>query len=202
MDRLSSGCAQGTLNYTYDGAGNLASMQSADGAVNVSYAWNGLNQLEQVIDSRLGTTTYPYDTANNVSTMTYPNQVQTTFTYDQLNRVSSAASRVAGYTYQRGPTGNLTNVVELGGRNVNWSYDGIYRLTNESIANDRRRITARKLRSRSGGQSALRSVISREIPSGSWGFISDDELSSESYDANGNVTAAGARRSRTTARTT
>jgi RHS repeat-associated protein len=29
------------------------------------------------------------------------------------------------------------------------------------------------------------------IPSGSWGYNSDDEVSSESYDANGNVTATG-----------
>jgi hypothetical protein len=55
--------------------------------------------------------------------------VQSTFTYDMLNRVSSLNSQVSGYTYQRGPTGNLTNVVELGGRTETWAYDGIYRLT-------------------------------------------------------------------------
>jgi hypothetical protein len=30
----------------------------------------------------------------------------------------------------------LTSALELSGRTENWSYDGIYRLTNESIAND------------------------------------------------------------------
>ena len=35
-DRLA---AEGTLNYTYDAAGNLASMASGDGNVAVSYTW-------------------------------------------------------------------------------------------------------------------------------------------------------------------
>ncbi|MGB7264044.1 MAG: hypothetical protein WBC92_00930, partial [Terracidiphilus sp.] len=134
MDRLSSKATpEGTLSYTYDAAGNLASMQSADGAVNVSYAWNSLNLLEQVTDSRLGTTSYQYDTANNLSTMTYPNQVQSTFTYDKLNRVSGAASGSSAYAYQRGPTGNLTSALESSNRNITWSFDGIYRLTGETI---------------------------------------------------------------------
>jgi YD repeat-containing protein len=40
----------------------------------------------------------------------------------------------SGYLYQRGPTGNLTSATELNGRTLNWSYDGIYRLTNETIS--------------------------------------------------------------------
>ena len=54
MDRLTS-------KDTYDAAGNLATMQSADGAVNVTYNWDELNRLDQVTDSRLGTTQYSYD---------------------------------------------------------------------------------------------------------------------------------------------
>ena len=81
-----------------------------------------------------GTTTY--DPANNLGTVTYPNGIHTGFTYDQLNRVSTAVSQVAGYSYQRGPTGNLANLVELNGRTVNWTYDGIDRLTSESITSD------------------------------------------------------------------
>jgi YD repeat-containing protein len=66
MDRLTQKqTPEGTLNYTYDAAGNLATMQSADGAVNVSYSWDSLDRLQTVVDSRLGTTTYAYDNANN-----------------------------------------------------------------------------------------------------------------------------------------
>jgi YD repeat-containing protein len=48
--------------------------------------------------------------------------------------VTGLATQTTGYVYQRGPTGNLTSATELSGRTVNWSYDGIYRLTNETIS--------------------------------------------------------------------
>jgi hypothetical protein len=55
---------------------------------------------------------------------------------DTLNRVTGLSSQPASYSYQRGPTGNLTQATESNGRTVNWSYDGIYRLTNEIISLD------------------------------------------------------------------
>jgi hypothetical protein len=36
---------------------------------------------------------------------------------------------VSGYNYQLGPTGNRTQAVESTGSTINWSYDGINRLT-------------------------------------------------------------------------
>ena len=131
---------EGTLSYTYDAAGHVASMASNHvNGMAVTYSYHSLNRLSTVTDGRLagsGTTSYTYDNANNVGTVAYPSGIQTQFAYDQLNRVSALASQVSGYAYQRGPTGNLTSALELSGRNVNWSYDGIYRLTNESIASD------------------------------------------------------------------
>jgi YD repeat-containing protein len=56
--------------------------------------------------------------------------------YDTLNRVTGLATPTTGYVYQRGPTGNLTSATELNGRTVNWSYEGIYRLTGETVALD------------------------------------------------------------------
>ena len=129
---------EGTLSYTYDAAGNLESMSSNHThGVSATYGYDDLNRLTSVVDDNLSgsnTTSYTYDNANNVGTVTYPNNVQMQFTYDTLNRVATATSQVSGYTYQRGATGNLTNAVEFGGQTVNWTYDGIYRLTNESIA--------------------------------------------------------------------
>ena len=80
------------------------------------------------------TTSYAYDSASNVGSVTYPNGITAQFTYDTLNRVMGLNSQVAGYTYQRGATGNLTSATEQNGRTVNWNYDGIYRLTNETIS--------------------------------------------------------------------
>jgi YD repeat-containing protein len=79
--------ASGTTTYGYD---NLASMASsnANGA-SVAYTWDQLNRLGTVTDNRLptgqNTTYYSYDAASNLAAMTYPNRVQSTFTYDDLN---------------------------------------------------------------------------------------------------------------------
>src|SRR6185437_14720682 len=138
LDRLTTKATQeGTLNYTYDAAGNLASMASADGNVSVAYTWDSLNRLSTVADSRLGTTTYTYDGANNVATATYSNHLQSSYSYDPENRLTYLVTPpAAGYSYQLGPTGNRTGAAEASGRTLNWGYDGIYRLTNETIGSD------------------------------------------------------------------
>ena len=78
---------EGTLNYTYDAAGNLASMTSNHAhGVSVAYAYDDLNRLSTVADARLvgsSTTTYTYDNASNVGTVTYPNGVKAQFAYDR-----------------------------------------------------------------------------------------------------------------------
>ena len=118
MDRLTSKATpEGTLSYTYDAAGNLASMSSnhANG-VSVSYDYDDLNRLTSVADARLsgtGTTSYTYDSANNVGTVTYPNGVESVLTYDTLNRVSALATQSTGYLYQRNATGGLTEATDI-----------------------------------------------------------------------------------------
>jgi YD repeat-containing protein len=83
-----------TLTYTYDGDSHVLSITSsnANGA-SVSCTYDCLNRLSTVMDNRLGgsqnTTTYTYDTANNLVTETLPNNLQSTFQYDPENRLSS-----------------------------------------------------------------------------------------------------------------
>jgi len=62
--------------------------------------------------------------------------VQSTFTFNTLNRLTQLSTpSVAGYQYTLGPTGNPTSALELNGRAVTYKYDGVYRMTNETIAN-------------------------------------------------------------------
>ena len=140
LDRLTmKATPEGTLDYTYDAAANLASMTSSDGNVSVNYTRDELNRLSAVVDHRLNgsnTTTYTYDPASNVGTATYPNGVESTFSYDALNRLTGQTSRLGNYSYQLGPTGNRTSASEQSGRSVTWNYDGIYRLTSETIGSD------------------------------------------------------------------
>ena len=106
--------------------------------------------------------------------------------------MTGLAAQTTGYVYQRGPAGNLTSATELSGRTVNWSYDGIYRLTNEtiSLAPSKNNGSVSYGLDPVGNRQSENSSLSG-LPSGSWSFNADDELSSETYDADGNVTAAG-----------
>jgi RHS repeat-associated protein len=181
------------LNYTYDAAGHVASITSSNtNGASMAYTYDDLNRLGTVVDSRLGTTTYAYDPANNVTTATYPNSFQTIYTYDELNRITAQASQVSGYTYQLGPTGNRTSASEYSGRQVTWSYDGIYRLTNETITNapNNKNGTVAYGLDPVGNRQSENSSLSG-VPSGSFGFNADDELSTESYDQDGNTLATG-----------
>jgi RHS repeat-associated protein len=198
MDRLTSKAApEGTLTYTYDSAGNLATMASNHtNGVSVSYTYDSLNRLLTVVDNRLAsganTTTYTYDDASNVATVTYPNGVQSTFTYDDLNRVTGLSSQLGNYTYQLGPAGNRNSASEPSGRSVTWSYDGIYRLTNEAITgapSGKNGTVAYGLDPVGNRTSASSSISSLAPVSGT--FNPDDELSSETYDQNGNVLSEG-----------
>ena len=183
--------------------GYVTSIQSsnANGA-SVSYTYDDLNRLSTVVDHRLpgqNTTTYTYDPASNLATAAYPNGVQSIMTYDALNRItglaaSSSAAEVSGYTYQRGPTGNLTSATELNGRTVNWSFDGVCRLTSEAVSSDPSKINGNVAYGLDPVGNRLSDTSSNpDVPSGSYGYNADDEVTSETYDANGNVLSTGGR---------
>ncbi len=198
MDRLTAKATpEGTLGYTYDTAGHVASIASSNtNGASMSYTYDSLDRLHTVVDGRLSsgsnTTTYTYDTASNVGTVTAPNGVESTFTYDTLNRVTDVSSAVSGYSYSYGPTGTRTATTELNGRTVQWTYDGIYRLTGETVTDDpaSKNGAVGYTLDPVGNRLSASSTISGLAPiSGS--FNPDDELASETYDSNGNVTATG-----------
>lgn len=132
---------EGTLNYTYDNAGNLLTLGSANaGGSTDTYTYDVLNRLSTVLDSS-GTTTYAYDKVGNLQSFAYPNGVATTYNYDSLNRLTQMGSRaqstqLASYTYTLGLAGNRTSVAELSGRTVAYGYDSLCRLTSETISSD------------------------------------------------------------------
>jgi RHS repeat-associated protein len=146
------------------------------------------------------TTTYAYDSASNLVTVTYPNQLQSTIQYDSLNRLTSlntatttSSTPVAGYSYTLGATGNRTGATEQSGRTLTWNYDGIYRLTNETISSDTGGANGSvsygldPVGNRTSTNSSLPGVQSVSLAS----FNLDDWLSAETYDANGNTTSTG-----------
>jgi RHS repeat-associated protein len=194
LDRLTTKATpEGTLSYTYYPNGQVKTITSSNAnGTSVAYTYDDLNRLSTVVDNNLpgqNTTTYSYDNASNVATVAYPNGLQSSFTYDMLNRLTGMTTPVSSYNYQLGPTGNRTSDTEGTGRTLNWSYDGIYRLTNETIAND----PSQNNGSVSYGLDPVGNRLSESsslpgINSGSFTYNADDEVSSETYDLNGNTT--------------
>ncbi|SPF46817.1 hypothetical protein SBA4_3570016 [Candidatus Sulfopaludibacter sp. SbA4] len=202
VDRLKTKATpQGTLSYTYDVAGNVASVASNNAnGVSIMYTYDSLNRLSTVVDNRLpvgqNTTTYAYDPASNLATMTYPNGLQSSLTYDDLNRVTALNATKASYTYTLDQTGNRKQVTESSGRVSNWTYDGIYRLTNETISLD----PMNKNGSVNYGLDPVGNRLSQSaapalagLLPGNFTYDANDRLSTETYDNNGNTTASGAR---------
>ena len=162
---------------------------------NLSYTYDDLDRLDRVVDNRLSgnnTTTYSCDSASNVATAAYPNGLQSSFTYDTLNRLTAMNAGTASYSYQLGPTGNRTQATESNGRTINWSYDGIYRLTNESITSDPHSVDGSVAYGLDPvGNRLTESSSIAGVNSGSYGYNADDEVSTETYDSNGNTLSAG-----------
>jgi RHS repeat-associated protein len=166
---------------------------NANGA-SVAYTYDDLDRLSTVVDNNLpgqNTTSYTYDNASNIAMVATPNGLQSSFTYDTLNRLTAMTTQVASYNYTLGATGNRTQAIESNGRTVNWSYDNIYRLTSETIASD----PSQNNGSVSYGLDPVGNRTSETsslpgINSGSWPVYNadDQQVPSESYDANGNVT--------------
>jgi len=138
----------GTLYYGYDAAGNLTSLGSAtvNGVTN-SYQYDALNRLTNVIDGRLdptNNTTYAFDAAGNLQRLRYGNDVTNLYSYDLRNRLTNLVwmrtnAVRASFFYTLGPTGNrLTLADSVLGTNhtFTWSYDRLFRLTNEVIIGD------------------------------------------------------------------
>ena len=195
---------EGTLNYTYDLAGNVASIYSSSlNGASMAYTYDTLNRLSTVVDNNLpagsNTTIYAYDTASNLVTVTYPNKLQSTIQYDSLNRLTSLntatqnSSAVAGYSYTLGATGSRIGATEQTGRTLTWNYDGIYRLTSEAVSQDPSGgngevdYTLDPVGNRTSANSSLPGVQSVTLNS----FNLDDWLSPETYDANGNTLTTG-----------
>ena len=124
--------------------------------------------------------------------MTYPNGLQSSFTYDDLNRITAMTAAKASYSYTLSPTGNRVSAVESSGRTLNWSYDGIYRLTNETISLDPHSVNGSigyGLDPVGNRQSQTSSIPG--IATGSFTYDADDRLNTETYDANGNTLSSG-----------
>jgi RHS repeat-associated protein len=184
------------VRWTYDAVGNKTSVETLAGTT--TYTYDANNRLATVTDPDGGVSTYTYTPAGARASLTLPNGVRTDYTYDQLDRLTGIETRdgggalLAGYTYTLGPAGNRVRVVEAhSGRQVDYAYDGLYRLVREEIVGERivtytydavgNRLTRDD--SVDGATAYTYDVDDRLV---------DVDGTAYQYDANGNLTAVGA----------
>ncbi len=140
---LSKATPDGTLVYTYDAAGNLLSTTSSNvNGVAVSYQYDALNRLSAAGDENFtppATHTYGYDDVGNLQNLQYANGVTHFWSYDNRNRLDNLVVTdvsdiaIASFNYALDLVGNRTQMAELSGRVVGYTYDKLYRLTDEAI---------------------------------------------------------------------
>jgi RHS repeat-associated protein len=189
---------QGGLSYTYDAAGNLTWLSGPSNTV--SYTYPALNRLSTVKEANTGTTIYGYDNVGNLQTVTYPNGVVHTYGYDTRNRltnlgvngtVAGAPGAIASYAYKLDASGHRTGVTELSGRTGSYGYDNLYRLTSEAIAGDPNAVNgAVSYVYDSVGNRTQKTSTLPGYPGGLMNYNANDQLSTDTYDADGNATAS------------
>lgn len=151
-------------------------------------------------ETNTGTTSYGYDAVGNLQTVTYPNGVVHSYGYDTRNRltnlgvngtVAGAPGMIAGYAYTLDASGHRTGVTELSGRTVSCGYDNLYRLTSETIAGDPHAINGVVSYAYDPvGNRTQKTSTLPGMPGGLANYNANDQLSTDTYDANGNTTAS------------
>lgn len=188
----------GTLTYDYDFNGNVTKIQSstANGTL-VTYQYDALNRVVNVIDARLSgnqTTRYGYDAVGDLLTNISPNAVTNLYRYDSLNRLTNLTAKVGATTlgsfaYLVGTAGNRTNLSETvngTSRAYAWTYDALYRLTNEVISASSAGTISYKYDSVGNRTNRTSSVTG--ISGGDSSYNANDQLGTDLYDSNGNTT--------------
>ena len=126
------------ISYTYNGNGRLASITTPNGSI--GYGYDDLNRLETVMDPDNGLTTYFYDAVNNLTRTDRPNGTSEIRGYNGLDRIVSITNietatgdEISGIQYEHDAAGNVIEMIESDGRQVEYEYDVLNRLVRETI---------------------------------------------------------------------
>jgi RHS repeat-associated protein len=131
--------------------------------------------------------------------MAYPNGVSHAFQHDNRDRtvqlnVNGPSGAITSYQQTFSYSGRKLSATELSGRAANYTYDSIYRLTNETISGDATASVNGMLTyalDPVGNRQSLTSSITA-LAGQSFTYDADDRLTTDTYDANGNtLTSAG-----------
>jgi RHS repeat-associated protein len=196
---LTKATPAGTLTYTHDPAGNVATVRSSNAnGTSVDYNWDAAGQLSSVKDNRLGgTTTSAYTATGHPSSTSQSNGVAANYTYDALDRILStawqrnSAPAFASWSYTYSARGQRLTSTELSGRQASYSYDADGWLRSETVTNAPAgpngvaSYVLDPVANRTSQTSTLGSIASR-----TYSYDLNDELTTDGYDLNGNTKAS------------
>ncbi len=201
-DRLTSkATSDGTLTYSYDAAGNLLSTTSSNvNGVAVSYQYDALNRLSAAGDENFtppATNVYGYDSVGNLQNLEYANGVTHFWSYDNRNRLDnlvvtdSGGVSISSFNYALDLVGNRTQMAELSGRVVDYTYDKLYRLTDEVISGGVGPTGAVNYQYDDVGNRLSRTSTLAGQTNQSLGYDNNDRILTDTFDSNGNTVASG-----------
>lgn len=125
------------LSFTYNILDQLTVMQDSIGTT--TYGYDPAGRINSVTDPHLFNVSYKYDEAGNLQELTYPGNKKVIYTYDELNRLKTvkidwlSAKPVATYIYKDKEIGLLDNLTHFNSIKTTYSFDTADRLTGISI---------------------------------------------------------------------
>ncbi len=201
-----------TLTYEYDGNGNRTSIGAtfAGTTLTTSYVYDSLNRVSSVEDPWGRFYTRAYDPNGNLLLRTFPNGVETRYTYDTMSRVTSltttntAGEILQSYTYGLAQDGKRTSVSEADGTVRTYSYNLVDQLTNARVERGGLLVSETAFTYNNVGNrlSETRLEEGGTVVSIASGYDDRDRLIQQgdellSWDLNGNVTAVSGSNSAT-----
>jgi RHS repeat-associated protein len=133
------GGVERAIAYGYDIASNMTSVTTASGIT--TYSYDERNRLDLVKQNNVLQADYDYDAANHLIKTSFGNNTEELRVYDTLNRLKELTNKrgaidLAKYTYTLDKVGNrkaVTEMVDGKTRSIAYTYDDLYRLTDEAI---------------------------------------------------------------------
>ena len=130
---LTINAANGNISYTYDAVNRLTVTTSSG---TIIYQYTPGNALSSVTDYASGITNYVYDEAGRLNTVTFPNGVAATNTYDIADRligISHSLNEVTlgSFFYTLDNAGNRLSMTDNDG-STTYTYDALDRLLSVS----------------------------------------------------------------------
>ena len=194
------------LDYSYYANGLLQDVVSSNSeGVNIGCRYDELNRLAHVDDACTGTvrtTSYSYNANGSLETVTAPNEVKHTYTYDTVNRlrslnVASSLTTLQSYTYSLSPSGHRHQVLESPApsgpfRTTTYAYDSLYRLIGEDVTGDPagQNGTVGYTLDKVGNRLArtISGALSPQLQPQTSTYNARDWPAADTFDANGNTT--------------